>query len=75
MGKVLDVEYNKSDCDWRYNASCVADTDCSIDCNMPCPYKKEESPCVGCSVEGCNRESCVALDIYSKVCKSSQMKG
>lgn len=35
-------EFNQEKCDWRYNASCVADANCSDECNMKCPYKKSE---------------------------------
>ena len=35
-------EFNKEECDWRYNASCVADANCADECDMKCPYKKNE---------------------------------
>ncbi|MDD5901726.1 MAG: hypothetical protein PUC73_12625 [Lachnospiraceae bacterium] len=35
-------EFNQAECDWRYNAACTADAYCAEDCNMKCPYKKEE---------------------------------
>lgn len=35
-------EFNQEECDWRYKISCTADTYCSDDCDMVCPYKSEK---------------------------------
>ena len=35
-----EKEFNQGECDWRYRASCCADTNCADDCNMECPYRK-----------------------------------
>lgn len=56
--------YTKSACDWRYMASCTADTDCFIDCNMPCPHDKVKSPCDMCSISDCVKDDCEALKVY-----------
>ena len=42
MDEKEQEELNQEECDWRYNASCTADTYCSDDCNMKCPYIKSE---------------------------------
>ena len=61
--------YTQSECDWKYNASCCADTDCFPNCEMPCPYDKEQSPCDMCDIT-CNKEevkaNCIALKTYNK---------
>lgn len=31
-------EFNQSECDWKYFASCASDTNCADECNMQCPY-------------------------------------
>lgn len=58
--------YNKSKCDWAYNASCAADTNCFDDCKMPCPYDKVKSPCDMCDIKSCNKNACKALKIYNE---------
>jgi len=37
MGEELK-EFNQIECDWRYLASCCADTNCAGTCDMKCPY-------------------------------------
>lgn len=59
--------YKQSECNWKYNASCCADTDCFPDCKMPCPYDKEQAPCDMCKII-CNEDvklDCIALKIYT----------
>lgn len=56
--------FTKGRCDWRYNASCAADTNCFDDCPMPCPYDKRMSPCDMCKIKHCKRKTCEAKQIY-----------
>ena len=30
--------FNKTKCDWIYKAACAADTSCSKECDMECPF-------------------------------------
>lgn len=58
--------YTETECNWRYNSSCAADTDCLQECKMPCPSDKEQSPCDMCNIE-CNEDNkanCIALKVY-----------
>lgn len=53
------TNFNKQRCDWNYASSCCADTDCSAYCDMPCPYVKNVSPCIGCEL---NKEACYGCE-------------
>lgn len=45
-GEKEQREFNQKECDWRYNASCIADANCADECDMDCPYKKNEKTLV-----------------------------
>lgn len=58
--------YDESKCDWQYNASCCADTNCIWSCYMPCPYDKKLSPCEMCEIKSKDCTNCKARTIYIK---------
>ena len=45
-GEKEQREFNQKECDWRYKASCIADANCADECDMDCPYKKNEKTLV-----------------------------
>ncbi len=59
-------KYDEASCDWNYNASCCADTDCFDSCDMPCPYDKKINPCEMCEIDIKECKDCRASIIYLK---------
>lgn len=73
--KYYDSKYqyfDKATCDWRYHSACVSDVNCFENCHMPCPYDKKQSPCDMCTIDNCQKDSCLALQIYNGVKRDAE---